>query len=131
MKTLFHRADFPIFQANIHISHSSWPTLSRKKETRSLIAWRARTGEKKALTSLIGHGPSFACAAFVYCTNLPVERHIRHGRRSAFQAVSEKAIVNDRWTSNGQHVLHTTAHKTYAYVSNRSGKEDSAESLLS
>lgn len=48
---------------------------------------------------------------------LTVERHIRHGRRSAFQAVSEKAIVNDRWTSNGQHVLHTTAHKTYAYVS--------------
>lgn len=48
---------------------------------------------------------------------LTVERHIRHGRRFAFQTVSEKAIVNDRWTSNGQHVLHTTAHKTYAYVS--------------
>lgn len=48
---------------------------------------------------------------------LTVERHIRHGRRFAFQPVTEKAIVNDRWTSNGQHVLHTTAHKTYAYVS--------------
>lgn len=48
---------------------------------------------------------------------LTVERHIRHGRRFAFQPVSEKAIVNDRWTSNGQHVLHTTGHKTYAYVS--------------
>ena len=32
---------------------------------------------------------------------LTVERHIRHGRRFAFQPVSEKAIVNDRWTSNG------------------------------
>lgn len=44
---------------------------------------------------------------------LTVDRHIRHGRRFAFQTVSEKAIVNDRWTSNGQHVLHTSMHETY------------------
>jgi len=32
------------------------------------------------------------------------------------RTVSEKAIVNDRWTSNGQHVSHTTMHKMYIYM---------------
>lgn len=53
---------------------------------------------------------------FIYYTNLPVECRIRSAGWFASCTVSEKAIVNDRWTSNGQHVLHTATHKMYTYV---------------
>ena len=38
-------------------------------------------------------------------------------RPVAFRAVSEKAIVNDRWTSTGQHVLHTAVHEMHICIS--------------
>ena len=49
---------------------------------------------------------------------------------AAFQPVNERAIVNDRWTSNGQHVLHTTERVRsciYVYARGKGGDEREGE----
>lgn len=54
---------------------------------------------------------------------LTVECRIRSAGWFASCTVNEKAIVNDRWTSNGQHVLHTAMHKTYTSRAARTRKK--------
>lgn len=50
-----------------------------------------------------------------YCED--IRSRIRSAGWFASRTVSEKVIVNDRWTSNGQHVLHTATHTIYLRVS--------------
>lgn len=117
------RFPFSIAKKNQFAGHVATSFIRKRRGTSRerlpLVTRRGRVDAKRKGPHLADwpRGSSFACRGFRLLYELTVERHIRHGRRFAFQAVSEKAIVNDRWTSNGQHVLHTTTHKTYAYVS--------------
>ena len=59
--------------------------------------------------------------------DLIVECYIRNSGWFGSRTVSEKAIVNDRWTSNGQHVSHTTMHKMYIPTCFSYGRERKKE----